>query len=361
MLTYAKVIQPACTSVHLQALRADEIPRVGEIPEQIITHLRDDQYVVADITNGNPNVMYELGIRHATGKCAVLIGEHARLPFDIAHTRVITFVRTPAGYIDARVKLTAALRMAIDEGCDPTTASRVLNALLRPETAASTAVQITIADRGTGSETMTTFPSTASQSDQPGFLEILADTEMAFPKLLHTMNEFTELMREAGAMSEEHSPLIKASDSRGAVDKLLAVRRYAAAFTPLAERAEALAARYETELKTIDGGITYLLDRLEEDPELLKEAGEFPISLLSWTTVTETVGATIAGLVEQFESLGRADRQLRVPLGRYAGALRSVVKNNETMTRWAGRMKNVLRTVGWTDARIGTSVASSTP
>jgi hypothetical protein len=54
------VIAPACEAVGLTAERADKIANPGEITEQIFTLLRDAEVVVADLTGGNPNVMYEL-------------------------------------------------------------------------------------------------------------------------------------------------------------------------------------------------------------------------------------------------------------------------------------------------------------
>ncbi len=61
------VIEPACAEVGLSPVRADQIAEPGEITEQVFIHLRDDDVLIADVTDGNPNVMYELGLRHTTG------------------------------------------------------------------------------------------------------------------------------------------------------------------------------------------------------------------------------------------------------------------------------------------------------
>lgn len=55
-----------------------------------MNHLRDDALVVADLTGSNPNVMYELAIRHAAAKHAIQITS-SRLPFDIQGMRTIPF------------------------------------------------------------------------------------------------------------------------------------------------------------------------------------------------------------------------------------------------------------------------------
>jgi hypothetical protein len=72
--------------------RADQIPQPGIITSQIIQHLYDDELVVADLTDHNANVFYELAIRHATRKAVVLlIQKGERIPFDVAPNRAIHY------------------------------------------------------------------------------------------------------------------------------------------------------------------------------------------------------------------------------------------------------------------------------
>jgi hypothetical protein len=56
----------------------------GEITERIIQHLKQDPIVVADLTGRNPNVFYELAIRHASGRPLVHIMQSGEaVPFDL--------------------------------------------------------------------------------------------------------------------------------------------------------------------------------------------------------------------------------------------------------------------------------------
>ena len=60
------------------------------ITSQVIQHIVDDQLVIADLTERNPNVFYELAIRHAIRKPLVqLIKKGEQIPFDVAGTRTI--------------------------------------------------------------------------------------------------------------------------------------------------------------------------------------------------------------------------------------------------------------------------------
>lgn len=75
---FQRVIRPACTALGLQPVRADKIATPGEITEQICRHLRDDQIIIADVTDANANVMYELGLRHSRNLLTIPIGEEKR-------------------------------------------------------------------------------------------------------------------------------------------------------------------------------------------------------------------------------------------------------------------------------------------
>ena len=73
-----------------EVVRADKISRPGQITDQIIQHLLEDPLVIADLTGHNPNVFYELAVRHAARKPFIqLIQTGQNIPFDVANTRTI--------------------------------------------------------------------------------------------------------------------------------------------------------------------------------------------------------------------------------------------------------------------------------
>jgi hypothetical protein len=78
------------TSCGYKAVRADEIDKPGLITSQVIQHVVTDPLVVADLTERNPNVFYELAIRHALRKPLVqIIRKGDAIPFDVAGTRTV--------------------------------------------------------------------------------------------------------------------------------------------------------------------------------------------------------------------------------------------------------------------------------
>ncbi len=85
------IITPAVGACGYSAVRADQISEPGIITSQVIQHVVDDPLVVADLTDRNPNVFYELALRHALKKPLVqLIRKGEPLPFDVAGTRTIS-------------------------------------------------------------------------------------------------------------------------------------------------------------------------------------------------------------------------------------------------------------------------------
>jgi tetratricopeptide (TPR) repeat protein len=90
---YKTVIAPAVEQAGLEPVRADEEKIGGTIHKPMFERLMLCHYAVADITGANPNVFYELGIRHALRprSTVILFVEGTVIPFDIALVRWISY------------------------------------------------------------------------------------------------------------------------------------------------------------------------------------------------------------------------------------------------------------------------------
>lgn len=85
--------------------RADEISEPGMITSQILQAIQDYDLVVADLTEHNPNVFYELAVRHAIEKPIIHVTDtHWRIPFDVAGFRTIVFDFTDLDSVAAAIK-----------------------------------------------------------------------------------------------------------------------------------------------------------------------------------------------------------------------------------------------------------------
>lgn len=79
---------------------------IGSINDRVVKSVYEADLVIANLTNTNPNVMYELAIRFSFGKPAIVIAEDGtKLPFDVVDENTIFYVNDPAGANDLRKKL----------------------------------------------------------------------------------------------------------------------------------------------------------------------------------------------------------------------------------------------------------------
>jgi hypothetical protein len=83
-------LKPAVEAAGLRAHRADADQRSGSIHADMFQDLLLAEFVVADLTIDNPNVWYELGVRHALRSSGAVLtyALRDRLPFDVAGQRM---------------------------------------------------------------------------------------------------------------------------------------------------------------------------------------------------------------------------------------------------------------------------------
>jgi len=116
---YEVVIRPAVIEAGYEPKLAAAEEQPGAINDEIRTHLAFDPMVVVDLGGAepeddpNPNVMYELGVRHALGLPLVIMAwKGQRLPFDVSNQRVITEDRELVDLETNRKRLVTFIRAA---------------------------------------------------------------------------------------------------------------------------------------------------------------------------------------------------------------------------------------------------------
>jgi guanylate kinase len=107
---YEDHISKVCTDLHLSVTRADQIFSTKPIMDDIRESVIDAQYIIADLTDNNPNVFYELGICHALGKKVILITQGDVVPSDVSHIQYFRYDLTPKGMQALEITLRATLQ-----------------------------------------------------------------------------------------------------------------------------------------------------------------------------------------------------------------------------------------------------------
>lgn len=137
------VITPACEGY--EVLRADKISDNGMITQTVVQHLLTDDIAIVDLTGHNPNVFYELAIRHSFGLPAIQITRDSlsSIPFDIHDVRTIQYDLSASGADKATQAIKEVIN-SIENG----------NSTINPVTAVSGLLHMTTGSSDEGSDAL---------------------------------------------------------------------------------------------------------------------------------------------------------------------------------------------------------------
>jgi hypothetical protein len=112
-------IRLVCASLQRSVARADDFFSAGRIVDEIFKALYDAGLVIADCTDRNPNVFYEIGIAHTLGRPIILITQDENdIPFDLAHIRYLKYELTPRGMKSFEEKLARFITAEFDRSAE---------------------------------------------------------------------------------------------------------------------------------------------------------------------------------------------------------------------------------------------------
>ena len=112
---YDDLIRAALTNAGFEVTRAAEVTTSAAIMSTVIRGIKESCVIVADLTDGNPNVYYEMGIAHALHKPVIYLAQSIdELPFDIKAYRVIHYTRDYAMMKTAEKELTEVAKGVFD-------------------------------------------------------------------------------------------------------------------------------------------------------------------------------------------------------------------------------------------------------
>lgn len=348
------VIEPACQQFGITPIRSDQMRHPGDIPTQVYTALRDWELVIADLTDANPNVMYELAFRHLTGRCVIALSEVGRIPWNIGHLRTQLFARNTAGLIDVRKRLEAAITVVIRDGCVDLPVRQVFLGAVTAPPVTDAIPPLPHLAMAVPTEPVSP-PQSAGQfeadsgrfSDELGFLDILADWQDALGHAAETMELIAQVMGDMNAITERSTQEIAESDAKtggSPRDRLIIASRFAENLSHIADRLEPLVASYEADITRMDRGNSYLLEQIQAAPDALQSSDtiQYLASLLLLRNTTAQSMASSDSLAATTVGFARAANVLRGPSARLASTLRRISTLARPIYDWAGRAEAII-------------------
>jgi len=108
------VFEPALNDHGIKPIAAHQIADAGSITRQVVKKILESELVIANLTELNPNVMYELGIRHCARKPTIVIArEGVNLPFDLNDERTIFYKNDIFGVEELKERLQTVIPNAL--------------------------------------------------------------------------------------------------------------------------------------------------------------------------------------------------------------------------------------------------------
>jgi hypothetical protein len=100
-MIFKEMIKPAVAGSKLGFTCERSKPRTGNLIRDILNELNRADVVIADLTDMNPNVFYELGVRHTLRNRTILIAQDMKyVPSDLRSYWVITYKKGLSGLQD---------------------------------------------------------------------------------------------------------------------------------------------------------------------------------------------------------------------------------------------------------------------
>jgi hypothetical protein len=109
------IITPPLKQMKMHVTRCDKIQNAGSIHRDMLHHILHDDLAIVDITTLNPNVFYELGVRHTLHRSGTILirKKGTRNPFNIQGMRTLEYDTGLASANQAKEMLQASIKSVL--------------------------------------------------------------------------------------------------------------------------------------------------------------------------------------------------------------------------------------------------------
>lgn len=179
-----------------------------------------------------------------------------------------------------------------------------------------------------------------SDEDGPGFLEVWAVTERAWPELNNTMEALNLEIRRVGDIARGWTPKLNRAAERGVGPTLLVAGELAKRLDGPAAQMDGLSKQFAAQLLDVDAGVLALI-RVAEGNEQPEDHAEFFGSVHGMKRAADEGFSALAELADTLEQTSQFSTELRRPLRLIRDGLRRVVDAKGIIDEWARRVTQI--------------------
>lgn len=328
---YEHFMKPLLEEVGFDADRADDIDSQQNILRDILERIDQSELIIADLTNGNPNVFYELGLAHALRKPVILLTQDIEeVPFDLKSYRLLEYSTHFHKIRNAREPLTRYAEEFLKKNIQ--FGSPVTDFL--PEEAISKNLrdgsEPADNDRTNGSSIDDAL--TNVEEDDRGFLDHLIAINEGYNRIAEITERVTvdlEGMTQSTNVTTEEFARINANPNASSPAAARnASRKLATQIGSFASRLKEANSEYSEIAQDTEDSLEFVVSFQqsqsdEKDPAIVEQLE----SLLSLQSAVTTGRDSFLGLADIMDGLPRLERRLNREVTRASGEIRVMASN----------------------------------
>ena len=300
---YEHFFKPVLEEAGFNVFRADDLASESQqsILRDILDGIHKNDLIVADLTDLNPNVFYELGLAHALGKPVILLTQQREeVPFDLRQYRLTEYSTHFVEIKEAEARLSSLAKGFLDGTAQ--FGNPVTDFLPEGSNALSPDQHL-----GTNEES-------SGENDDLGVLDHLIRLSDGYNLIASILKASTADMTDLTASLEESTQEISLLNSRPHAGTARAIRawsrRLAGKISDFTTKSRKNNAEYGSILETIEDGLEFVLAFRSDGQSDSNEVNELIEMLPSFEKTAIEARDSYLELAAQMESLPRIERRL---------------------------------------------------
>ena len=321
---YEELITPTLVSLGFDVFRADDLLNQQNILGDIVFSIASADLIVADLTDSNPNVYYELGLAHALRKPVILLGQDMdEIPFDIRSYRLIIYSTHFARIAEARKALEECTR-------------GFLNRKMIFRNPVADFLGLEVEGQHPSIPASATRGGKAAIPDDRGLVDHVDALEKCYAELGEILEELGGRTQRIGDLTEKASAQIVDASSQGSAEGRNRLRKVARSLASDLEEFQLFMAdannRYETSAGETENTLEFLLEfsglAAKNDPTGTKETlGSELAALRNLLDDTRRGRQAFQSLYESMNEVPPLERHLARAIASAAQEVRKMADN----------------------------------